>query len=537
MTGKDDYKALISGHKHTRGYNPKDGCTVVFISTANNSEYLEKDVRMVSNEKLPSDAHNIVIKHAIFYPADDELKYIVKKAVDEIKYMGTNLKIIDFDNPAPEDKDYLRKNNITIPAEPDIFVRYINKDQAHLLNESGDAPYPGDCAFPLCVNISKDKDEAWYSTYHEIGHVLGLKHSFEAEENHPEILAGSLDNEDETAMSDTRGKKKTRDFRKLDAIALRHIYGTANNYNGAFERYADSDLGFPSAVYPGKDITQEIYGGAVFKLIPENNVKINEVNIDKKLISYTDKDGHKQVKAAEGTDGNINSYCLPAEGNITISKNTELNFDIDAAGKNSACKLNIGSGVNVNIHGSGLTNNAVMNIDITAGKTRDNYIKTWDMGANNLSLNFTGTEQLSISTDRNGFYIKGDKSGVNINNGALNLHPELLMKVIKINSVPLSELGYELSRDKVGAGIYIEKYPDHLQLVPIKTSEHAEPHTISPFKTENEKLVEDIITNMPGVITITKKRKVSCLRVNGILDLKKPPSFFNPAGRCFWMRS
>lgn len=58
---------------------------------------------------------------------------------------------------------------------------------------------------------------------HEIGHAMGLKHSFEGRT----ILRRADDNHDTTVMSYTDGKGAARDLRPLDVEALRSYYGPA----------------------------------------------------------------------------------------------------------------------------------------------------------------------------------------------------------------------------------------------------------------------------------------------------------------------
>ncbi len=68
---------------------------------------------------------------------------------------------------------------------------------------------------------------------HEIGHALGLKHPFEEEPNHPEILTPEADNGANTVMSYDQNIRALK-LGPLDIAAAQVLYGPATSKNGGF---------------------------------------------------------------------------------------------------------------------------------------------------------------------------------------------------------------------------------------------------------------------------------------------------------------
>ncbi len=72
---------------------------------------------------------------------------------------------------------------------------------------------------------------------HEIGHALGLKHPFETEPNHSEILTPEADNGANTVMSYDQNIRALK-LGPLDIAAAQVLYGPATSKNGGFASFS-----------------------------------------------------------------------------------------------------------------------------------------------------------------------------------------------------------------------------------------------------------------------------------------------------------
>lgn len=103
------------------------------------------------------------------------------------------------------------------------------------------AYYPSPAVQPVVINkiaVNAGIDygeEAYQNLLHEIGHGMGLKHSFEG---YP-VLAPQYDNYDYTVMSYTPGTGLVTRLAPLDIDALRHYYGRPVDYPFTIAAAAD----------------------------------------------------------------------------------------------------------------------------------------------------------------------------------------------------------------------------------------------------------------------------------------------------------
>jgi Ca2+-binding RTX toxin-like protein len=125
-------------------------------------------------------------------------------------------------------------NYVTSSRNPTVLTEYVASSRVYLDNvewkDENSKPTAG--------------TQGYETLLHEIGHMLGLKHPFDA----PKKLATDQDNTDNTVMSYTeKGDFKT-EFQAYDLKALKWIYGTdglggeSNNVSPATENPIDETL-------------------------------------------------------------------------------------------------------------------------------------------------------------------------------------------------------------------------------------------------------------------------------------------------------
>lgn len=181
---------------------------------------------------------------------------------------------------------------------------------------------------------------------HEIGHALGLKHTFMPDGENDAILDKAIDNSMWTAMSyNDVPSAFNGSFRALDVMALSEHYGISKNFSAGNDvYYFDSNFGVIIADGAGQDTIEY-----------KDSVLSSYIDLREGAVSYL---GSKSVSIGDGNQLAI-SYTTVVEhvqagaGNDTIIGNSENNQiytydgdDVVLAGE-GADLVCVGSGKNI----------------------------------------------------------------------------------------------------------------------------------------------------------------------------------------------
>ncbi|WP_157269749.1 M10 family metallopeptidase [Azohydromonas aeria] len=257
----------------------------------------------------------------------------------------------------------------------------------------------------------------YMTTLHEIGHALGLKHSFETESYNAAILPASLETRSSTLMSYSAqaGNQATYFSYEpttpmlLDIAAIQHLYGANRAYNATNTTYSFSGSGsYHQTIWDGGGTDTLSYDGATGALIDLREGYASRLGVPVNLLDSHDTvlGTVKNVWIAWGTvienaSGGRGADDITGNNAANLLRGGAGNDTIGASAGNDT--LDGGSGTDALSGGAG---NDVYVVDhaqdrvaegVNAGTDLVQAGVSWTLGDNVENLTLTGTAALAGS--------------------------------------------------------------------------------------------------------------------------------------------
>ena len=250
------------------------------------------------------------------------------------------------------------------------------------------AVYPG-AGIGGDIFIGRETTTAIGLFLHEIGHALGLKHSFEGDF----VLPAELDNYGTTVMSYTSGGNTRNVLGPLDLEAIRYIYGgpdrdgtQISSWNWSAETYTLTQIGSAAG---------EIIRGIGGNNIIDGGAGDDTISAGRGTNSILGGDGADRITVEAGTN-NIDGGAGDDTVRVTWGINSRLTADggagndrLEIAGEYSSA-----TGINLNLSLLGEASSTYINfesVSVTGTRAADTIV----LGAGNESVSgFEGDDRL-----------------------------------------------------------------------------------------------------------------------------------------------
>lgn len=283
-----------------------------------------------------------------------------------------------------------------------------------------DAPSAGDIWFNVIGSSAIDYwtpgGRSYFAVLHELGHVLGLKHPFEA----PTTLPASLDSESYTIMSyaaqpgvsDTQFSFNPTTPMLLDIAAIQHLYGANLSYHSGNDTYTYSDSEpYHETIWDGGGADTIQYSGsrnASIDLREGNGSRIGPP-------VYVQSASGATLYQADNVwiaNGAVIEYAIGGSGNDRLTGNAGNNALDGSAGADTMTGGAGNDSYVVDNAGDVVTENAAEGTDTVQSSI------TYTLGANVENLTLTGAGLVNGSGNALDNLIAGNSANNVLNGGA-----------------------------------------------------------------------------------------------------------------------